>query len=126
MRSDRFCATAAIFVALACVVFVVPGYAGTDFDGDWNILIVTRGGACETALRYAVKIVDGTVINDSGSIATVQGRVTPLGFVSVVVRSGIQSAYGSGRFSRASGNGVWSGQGRNGTCDGIWVAGRQE
>jgi len=126
MRSNRFCASAAIFVALACVVFAVPGYAGTDFDGDWNILIVTRGGACEAALRYAVKIADGMVINDGGSIATVQGRVTPLGFVSVVVRSGSQWAYGSGRFSRNSGDGVWSGQGTNGTCDGIWVAGRQE
>ena len=126
MRSGRFCANAAIFVALTRVVFADLAYAGTDYDGAWNIFIATRTGACEPTLRYGLQIADGMVIDDGGSIATVQGHVTPLGFVRVVVRSGSQWAYGSGRFSRNSGDGVWSGQSPSGTCSGTWVAGRRQ
>jgi hypothetical protein len=115
-----------LFLALACIVVAVPGYARTDFDGDWNILIVTREGACDPTLRYAVKVADGTVINDGASIATVQGRISPRGAMRVIVRSGSQWANGSGHFSGKRGDGVWRGQGTNGTCAGIWVAGRRE
>jgi hypothetical protein len=126
MRSHGFCANAAIFVALAYAVFADLACAGTDYDGAWNIFIATRTGACEPTLRYGVQIADGMVINDGASIATVQGRVTPLGFVRLVVRSGGQWAYGSGRFSRNSGDGVWSGQSSSGACSGTWVAGRRQ
>jgi hypothetical protein len=73
IREFRTCIVI-FFLALACIVVAVPGYARTDFDGDWNIFIVTREGACDPTLRYAVKIADGTVINDGVSRATVGGR----------------------------------------------------
>jgi len=111
-----------VSLALACVNISSACYARTDFDGDWNVLIVTREGACEPTLRYAVKIADGAVINDGVSIATVQGRVGQRGAVRVIVRSGSQWANGSGRFTRNRGNGVWKGYGTNGACAGTWVA----
>jgi hypothetical protein len=113
-------------VVLACVNLATACYARTDFDGDWNVLIVTREGACEPALRYAVKIADGTVINDGVSIATVQGRVSQRGAVRVTVRSSNQWANGSGRFIRNRGNGVWKGYGTNGACAGTWGAERRQ
>ena len=125
IREFRACVII-LLLALACIVVAVPSYARSDFDGDWNILVVTREGACDPSLRYAVKIADGTVINDGASIATVQGRVSPRGAVRVIVRSGSQWANGSGRFSRTRGDGVWRGQGTNGTCAGTWVAGRRQ
>jgi hypothetical protein len=125
IREFRTCIVI-FFLALACIVVAVPGYARTDFDGDWNILIVTREGACDPTLRYAVKIADGTVINDGVSLATVQGRVSAGGAVRVIVRSGSQWANGSGHFSRIRGDGVWRGQGTSGTCVGTWVAGRRQ
>jgi len=125
IREFRTCIVI-FFLALACIVVAVPGYARTYFDGDWNILIVTPEGACDPTLRYAVKIADGTVINDGASIATVQGRVSPRGAVRVIVRSGSQWANGSGRFSRTRGDGVWKGQGTSGACAGTWMAGRRQ
>jgi hypothetical protein len=125
IREFRSCVVILV-LALACIVVSVPGYARTDFDGDWNILIVTREGACDPTLRYAVKIADGTVINDGVSIATVEGRVSPRGAVRVIVRSGSQWANGSGHFSRIRGDGVWRGQGTSGTCAGAWVAERRQ
>jgi hypothetical protein len=107
MHSWEFRVRIVIFVlALACVVDATPAHARTDFDGDWGILIVTREGPCEATLRYGVKVADGTVISDGGSIATVQGRVTPRGTARVLVRSGSQWANGSGHLGRNHGGGV--------------------
>ncbi len=127
MRSQKFRARIVIFVlALACVVDATPVHAGADFDGGWSIFIVTRDGPCDPTLRYAVRVADGTVINDGASIATVQGQVTPRGTVRVLVRSGSQWANGSGHLGRSRGGGVWRGQGTSGTCAGTWVAERRE
>jgi hypothetical protein len=127
MCSQQFRARLVIFVlTLACVANATPAHARTGFDGNWSIFIVTREGPCEAALRYGVKVSDGTVINDGGSIAMVQGRVTPRGTVRVLVRLGSQWADGSGRLGRSHGGGVWRGQGTSGTCAGTWVAGRRE
>src|SRR5271169_477167 len=122
MLSQEFRARIVIsVVALACVVDAPPARARTDFDGDWSIFIVTREGPCGATLRYGVKVTDGTVINDGGSIAMVQGRVTPRGTVRVLVRSGSQWADGSGHLGRNHGGGVWRGQGTSGTCAGTWL-----
>ena len=75
-------------LALACVGVASPAFARTIFDGDWSVLIVSNGGACDPAYRYGVQIADGTVINDGSSAATVQGQVTATGAVKVIVRSG--------------------------------------
>jgi hypothetical protein len=113
-------------LALTGAAVAGPAIARTVFDGDWSVLIVTQGGACDPAYRYGVQIIDGTVINDGSSAAAVQGRVTPTGAVKVIVRSGNQWADGSGRLDRNRGHGAWRGQSPSGTCTGTWEAERRE
>lgn len=79
-----------LILALACAATAVPAFARAAFDGDWSVLIVTHGGACDPAYRYGVQIANGTVISDGSSAAAVQGQVTPTGEVRVTVRSGTQ------------------------------------
>jgi hypothetical protein len=115
-----------LILALACAATTGPAFARTVFDGDWSVLIVTHGGACDPAYRYGVRITDGTVINDGSSAAAVQGRVNPAGGVMVTVRSGNQWADGSGRLSSNRGGGVWKGQSSSGSCSGAWEAERRD
>jgi hypothetical protein len=118
-------ATIPIFVLIcACIAGSVTAFAGTIYDGNWSVVIVTRGGACVPTFRYAVQIADGAVI-DGGGMAKVQGQVNPTGAVRVVVRSGYQWASGSGRLSRNTGGGMWRGEGASGICRGTWVAERR-
>lgn len=112
-------------LAIACVAVAGPALARNRFDGDWSVVIVTRGGACDPSFRYGVTIADGAVINSGGSPADVRGRVSPNGAVRVSVQSGNQWASGSGRLGRNSGGGVWRGQGSAGTCEGTWIAQRR-
>jgi hypothetical protein len=114
-----------LVVAFAGIAVPATAFAHTVYDSDWSVLILTRGGACEPSVRYGVKIADGMVIN-GGGIATVQGRVTRSGTVSVIVRSGNEWANGSGRLGRKRGGGAWRGQGTSGACHGTWVAERRE
>jgi hypothetical protein len=112
-------------VAFASIAVPATAFAHTVYDGDWSVLILTRGGACEASVRYGVRIADGMIINGVG-IATAQGRVARSGTVSVIVRSGDQWASGSGRLGRNRGGGTWRGQGGSGACRGSWVAERRE
>jgi len=117
---------AILVLLLACAVAASPAIARTAFDGDWSVLIITHGGACDPAYRYGVRIADGAVVSDGSGAAAVQGRVAPTGSVKVVVRAGNQWADGSGRLSRNHGRGAWSGQGMSGICSGTWEAERRE
>jgi hypothetical protein len=116
-----------LVVAFAWLAVATTAFARTVYDGDWSVLILTRGGACEPAVRYGVQSADGTFVNGGGT-ATVQGRVTRSGSVQVIVRSGNQWANGSGRLGRNRGGGFWRGQGTSGNCHcrGTWVAERRE
>lgn len=118
-------ASVPVFVLIfASIALPVTAFAGTVYDGNWSVVIVTRGGACEPTLRYGVRIADGTVI-DGGGMATVRGRVTRTGAVKVIVRSGNQWANSSGRLNRNNGGGMWRGEGASGICRGTWVAERR-
>jgi hypothetical protein len=113
-------------LAFACASAAVPGLAHAAarnaFDGAWSVIINTQSGACEPSFRYGVQIFNGQVLNNGGSNADIQGRVSPNGMVRVNVRAGGQWASGSGRLDRARGGGMWQGQGSAGTCSGTWVA----
>ena len=77
--NQLFRASVPIFVlGFACIAAPVTAFAGTVYDGNWSVVIVTRGGACEPSFRYDVQIADGTVV-DGGGMATVQGLVTEPG-----------------------------------------------
>jgi hypothetical protein len=110
-------------LAAGCMTIVAPAVARSAYDGDWSVVIATRGGACPPSVRYGVQIINGTVVNTSGQ-AQVQGRVSPNGAVRVTVQAGGQWASGSGRLSSTRGGGVWRGQGNAGFCQGTWVAER--
>jgi hypothetical protein len=112
-------------VAVGCMMIVAPAVARTPFDGDWSVMITTRGGACEPSVRYGVQIINGMVVNPAGGPGQVSGRVAPNGAVRVSVQAGGQSASGSGRLTGTRGGGVWRGQGSAGLCQGTWVAERR-
>jgi len=94
------------------------------FDGQWSVLIVTQRGSCDRAYRYGVSIQGGRVSYNGGAV-NLTGRVSPNGAVSVSVRSGGAAANGSGRLSRNSGRGSWSGYSGGDRCSGYWTAERR-
>ena len=110
-------------LALACATVAGPAVAQSRFYGSWSVVIMTRGGACQSGLRYGVQIVNGQVIGGGGG-ADVRGRVSPGGQFAVSVSAGGQWASGSGHLNISSGGGVWRGQGNAGYCQGTWVAQR--
>jgi hypothetical protein len=123
VRSGLRAGLGASALALACVTVAGPAVAQSRFDGNWSVVIMTRGGACQSGLRYGVQIVNGQVIGGGGG-ADVRGSVGPHGGVAVQVSAGGQSASGSGHLNMMSGGGVWRGQGNAGYCTGTWVAQR--
>jgi hypothetical protein len=106
----------------ACIVSFAATANAAPFDGSWSVLIVTRSGPCDQSYRFGATIYNGIVSGGGG--ASVSGRVSNNGSVSVTVSSGSSSAYGSGRLSRNSGGGSWRGRGPQGTCSGSWSASR--
>ncbi len=116
---------ASLVVALASVAVVGPALARTAYDGDWSVVIVTEGGACDVSYRFGVQVAHGKVINDGGGVAAVEGQVAPTGVVKVIVRAGSEWARGFGRLGKNHGSGVWRGQGTSGTCSGRWLAERR-
>jgi hypothetical protein len=112
-------------LALICLGATSPGFARSNFDGEWSVVIMTRDGACTPTLRYPVAISNGIVGNAGDTPVSVQGRVAPSGVVRVVVQSGGSWADGSGRLSTTTGSGIWRGQGASGLCEGTWQAERR-
>ena len=104
----------AFAVAAGCVTIAAPAVARTPYDGDWSVVITTRGGACQPDIRYGVQIINGMVVNPAGGQAQIQGSVSRNGAVRVTVQAGGQWASGSGRLNSTRGGGVWRGQGNAG------------
>jgi hypothetical protein len=112
-------------VLLVALSAASPALARSNFDGDWSVVIETRGGACMPSLRYPIAITNGFVTNAGDTPGSVQGRVAPSGAVRVTVQSGGSWANGSGRLTTTGGSGVWRGQGTSGLCEGAWQAQRR-
>lgn len=112
-------------VALLCLV-CVPDRAAAQraYDGAWSVLIVTQSGTCDRAYRYGISIRNGIISYDGGGV-NFSGRVAGNGAVNVRVASGGAFANGSGRLSRNSGQGRWSGQSSGNRCAGYWTAERR-
>jgi hypothetical protein len=102
-----------------------PLAARDRFDGRWSVVVMTRGGTCAPSYRYQVEIINGVVTPGPGApAASVAGRVTPRGQVSVSVRQGDEVGLGTGRLTGNVGEGQWSGRSPNQTCTGYWQAQR--
>lgn len=81
-------------------------FAGTRFDGTWNLVFVTQRGDCDPTYSFTVDVVNGNITHPN--ILTFRGSVAPSGAVVASVRVGQRYASGSGRLSEVSGRGVWS------------------
>ena len=122
----RICLPAcALLLTSICVASPAFARSSFRFDGDWSVVIETRGGACAPALRYPIAINDGIVTNAGDTPAAVSGRVTSAGTVTVTVEAGGSWASGSGHLGTTSGAGVWRGRGTSGFCVGTWQAERR-
>jgi hypothetical protein len=124
LRPLRTKLLATVLSALVLAPAASTAFARTIYDGPWSVLIITQTGSCEPSYRYGVQISDGVVAYVGSAPITLQGRVTPKGLVRVVVQSGLQWADGSGKLTRTTGKGVWTGQGLTSMCTGIWQAER--
>ena len=110
---------------LICVVITSASNvadARTDYDGTWSLFVETQSGDCAPTYEFEVQIIDG-VVSYQGP-ANVRGRVSPGGAVSVSVSTEAQYGSGSGKLTRGSGRGHWSGRSTTQRCTGSWTAQR--
>jgi len=119
-------ATRALFVCLVLAGFHLgiprQAFAGSRFDGTWNLVFVTQRGACDPTYNFMVDVLNGNVTHPN--ILTFRGHVAPSGAVRASVRVGQKYASGSGRLSGVSGQGVWSGRSGESRCTRAWRARR--
>ena len=99
-----------------------PAMAGSVYDGTWNLVFVTRRGACDQSYDFVVNISNGIVTHPN--LVRFRGRVAKNGVVRASVTVGERYASGSGRLAGTSGRGVWSGRAGAARCAGDWVAQR--
>ena len=117
----KFAFGAGLLALAAAFGAVAPAGSVPNYDGVWSVVIMTDKGSCDRAYRYPVRIQNGTVLNEGSSPATITGRVSGNGAVTVTVSAGSKSAIGSGRLSSRAGMGSWKG----GECSGTWEAERR-
>jgi hypothetical protein len=101
---------------------IAEAATGRTFDGSWTIVFVTRSGACDPAYNFTVNISHGIVTHPN--LVRFRGRVARSGSVQASVAVMDKYASGSGRLSRMSGRGVWSGHSGVSRCSGYWTAQR--
>jgi len=118
MKSPLHCMAAAIaFVALTSAA-----EARSAFDGSWDLVFVTRTGACDPTYNFTVNITNGVVTHPN--LVRFRGYVARSGSVRASVTVQDKYASGSGRLSSYSGRGTWSGYSGNARCSGYWTARR--
>jgi hypothetical protein len=115
-RARRIVAVLLVLSATA-MSFADPAFARSDYDGVWNVTVVTRTGSCEPTTRYPLMVADGKV---SGA-ADLSGSVGPGG----VVRASLRGAFANGQLSGNAGSGKWNGASAGMPCSGRWSATRQ-
>ena len=116
MRRNRIrplaCAT------LFSIAAAAPAFAGSPFDGQWNVTVVTKSGNCESSSSSTLTITEGRI---SAPGAAVSGTIGREG----LVRVSINGAYANGQLSGNSGSGKWNGASAGVPCSGRWEASRQ-
>ena len=119
MRKLGLCLMAAsCFVALAPTAHA----RSTTYDGSWDLVFVTRVGACDPTYNFTVNISNGIVTHPN--LVKFRGYVAKSGAVRASVTVQDKFAAGSGRLSGASGRGSWSGYSGTARCAGYWTAQR--
>ena len=88
----------------------------------WNVTFTPRAGNCHASNTLPFNV-HGTRVSSAGG-GRVTGGVTRAGSVTVRITVGASWADGTGRLSRNSGAGRWSGLITGDRCSGVWQAAR--
>jgi hypothetical protein len=97
--------------------FAAPAIAQTDYDGNWNVTVITKTGSCQPTTSYPLVVADGNV---SGA-ADLSGSVGRNG----MVRASLRGAHANGQLSGNAGSGRWNSASAGMPCSGRWTATRQ-
>jgi hypothetical protein len=106
-----------LLVLSAMTLFAAPALAQTDYDGAWNVTVITRTGSCQPTTSYPLVVADGTV---SGA-ADLSGSVGRNG----MVRASLGGAHANGQLSGNAGSGRWNSASAGMPCSGRWTATRR-
>ncbi|MBB4259560.1 MULTISPECIES: hypothetical protein [unclassified Bradyrhizobium] len=112
-RIAAFCAAAVLTGTLAA-----PALAQSPYDGNWQVIIVTKSGTCEPTASSMLTVADGRITAPG---ANVSGTIGSGGLVKV----SINGAYANGQLSGNAGSGKWNGASAGIPCSGRWEASRQ-
>jgi hypothetical protein len=113
-RARRRRALPVLLVLSAMTLFAAPAFAQTDYDGTWNVTVVTKTGSCQPTTSYPLVVADGSV---SGA-ADLSGSVGRNG----VVRASLRGAHANGQLSGNAGSGRWNAASAGMPCSGRWLA----
>jgi hypothetical protein len=108
--------------AISLVALTSAAQARSAFDGSWDLVFVTKTGACDPTYNFTVNITDGVVTHPN--LVRFRGYVARSGAVRASVTVQDKHASGAGRLSSNSGRGTWSGHSGNARCSGYWTAQR--
>ena len=127
MIRSQMRAVALTMTCMATSLSAAPSAHAASYDGHWSVVAQTPDH-CGTT-RWMVSIVGGRVFHPyvvyvGGWPASLNGRVTPAGRITIQAVAGPRVATGTGRLGARQGQGRWAGQGPSGTCAGIWTATR--
>jgi hypothetical protein len=111
--------TTAVLSLVASTAFA---QARSAYDGSWDLLFVTKRGACDPTYSFSVNISDGVVTHPN--LVRFRGYVVRSGAVRATVAVQDKYASGSGRLVSNSGHGTWSGYSGSARCSGYWTAQR--
>jgi hypothetical protein len=111
------CAIASSFLVLA-----TAANARSAYDGSWNLVFVTRSGACDPTYNFTVDISNGIVTHPN--LVRFRGYVARSGAVRASVTVQDKYASGQGRLAGTTGHGRWSGRSGQARCAGYWTAQR--
>jgi hypothetical protein len=115
----RIFRASAFALVIAATTFDMAA-AGSAYDGAWSLTIVTERGNCDATYYFQVQVTDGIVSHPN--LVKFRGRVSSGGRAYVSVSVMDKSASGSGKLSRTSGRGHWTGRSGNDRCSGSWTA----
>ena len=117
MKKFGLCIIASSFLALA-----TAASAGSTYDGSWNLVFVTRSGACDATYNFTVDISNGIITHPN--LVKFRGYVARSGAVRASVTVQDKYASGAGRLLGIAGHGRWSGRSGEARCAGYWTAQR--
>src|ERR1700730_2386212 len=68
-----------VFAIGCCLAFAPAAFAGSAYDGSWNLVFATRQGACDQSYDFVVNISSGIVTHPN--LVRFRGRVAKNGDV---------------------------------------------